>query len=100
MFDISKEEPITLSEAAKLLPPRRNGKRPHFTTLYRWASQGLHGVKLEVVKIGGTACTSRPALQRFFNCLTTRDLRITEPMPDIQAMTDAAVETELDEMGI
>lgn len=39
-------------------------------TLHRWATDGLKGVRLEVIRIGGTTCTSKSALQRFFNALT------------------------------
>lgn len=57
---------ITLREAAATLPHRRGGRPTHSATLFRWATEGLRGVKLEVVQVGATKCTSREALQRFF----------------------------------
>ncbi|QKK07527.1 MAG: DUF1580 domain-containing protein [Planctomycetota bacterium] len=39
------------------------------STLYRWACSGLSGVRLEVVQVGGTMCTSRAAMERFFTRL-------------------------------
>ena len=64
------EEQISLAEAAKLLPRRRAGKRPNVATLYRWTNEGCRGVQLEYMQVGATRCTSREALQRFFDALT------------------------------
>jgi hypothetical protein len=60
------EELVSLTEATKLLPKRRKGKRPNVATLYRWTTIGVRGIVLESVQVGGTRCTSREALQRFF----------------------------------
>jgi hypothetical protein len=67
---INDETVLTLTEAAKMLPRRRGGKRPHVSTLYRWGSRGLRGIVLETIQIGGTTCTSFEALQRFFSHLS------------------------------
>lgn len=72
MIDISSEQVITLTAATKLLPPRRRGARPNLATLYRWSSDGVKGVCLEAIQVGGTKCTSVEALQRFFNALTSQ----------------------------
>jgi hypothetical protein len=56
---------VTLREAAKLLPRRRGGKRPHFSTLWRWALRGLRGIRLETVSVGDTLCTTPEALEEF-----------------------------------
>jgi hypothetical protein len=65
VIDIGNEQLISLREVPKLLPARDNGKRVHISAVYRWAQRGLHGNRLEVVRIGGTTYTSREALQRF-----------------------------------
>lgn len=70
MIDILNESIITLAQAAESLPRRRAGRKTSIATLYRWASRGLRGVRLETIKIGATTCTSHAALQRFFNRLT------------------------------
>lgn len=68
-IDIRSEELFTLSELARQLP-RRRGRRPVSpSTLYRWWRRGLRGVHLEVLQVGGTACSSREAMQRFFERL-------------------------------
>ncbi len=41
--------------------------------LYRWATEGLRGVHLETIQVGGTLCTSIEALQRFFERLGQRE---------------------------
>lgn len=54
-----------MADWAKALPPR-NGKRVHISTLYRWTTRGVRGVRLETLPLGGTLATSREALERFF----------------------------------
>jgi hypothetical protein len=70
MIDITRETLLTLAQAADELPRRRRGKKTHLSTLYRWATAGCRGVRLETLQIGATRCTSREALQRFFEALT------------------------------
>ncbi len=70
MIDIQNETVLSLTEAARHLPRRRAGKRPHVATLYRWAQGGVRGVILETLQVGGTLCTSLEAVQRFCNQLT------------------------------
>jgi len=69
MIDISTETVVSLSEATRHLP-RRRGKWPHVSCLYRWTQRGCKGIRLETIQIGGTRCTSVEALQRFFEALT------------------------------
>jgi len=71
MIDMKNERLLTLARAAHLewLPERRFGKRLAPGTLYRWARQGRNGVRLEVVRVSGTLCTSEDALIRFFRRL-------------------------------
>jgi len=63
-IDFVTERVVTFREATKLLPRRRHGQKPHISTLYRWAAQGL-----ETIQVGGQRCTSLEALQRFFDRL-------------------------------
>lgn len=71
MIDPNTEVLISLSEAARHLPRRRADKRPHVSCIYRWTTSGCKGVVLESLQIGGTRCTSKEALGRFFRRLTT-----------------------------
>ena len=58
------EHIVTFSEAAKALP-KINGRRPHASTLWRWARKGISGVHLETRRLGGRFVTSLEALERF-----------------------------------
>jgi hypothetical protein len=70
MIDSSIETLIPLTQAASELPRRRRGRKTHVSTLYRWATVGCRGVILETIQVGATRCTSREALQRFFERLS------------------------------
>ena len=87
MIDISREETFSLLDAAKRLPCRRAGKRPNIATLYRWAQIGCRGIKLEVINIGATKCTSMEALQRFFDALTEQSQERSAPAAMATRMT-------------
>ena len=70
MIDTTTESPIPLTQAADELPRRRRGRKTHVSTLFRWSKAGCKGVRLETIQVGGTRCTSREALQRFFERLS------------------------------
>ena len=63
-FNLFQEQLIPLVEAYKYLP-YRNGKRTHYSTIFRWVSKGARGRVLESVLLGGMRYTSVEALQRF-----------------------------------
>ena len=81
MIDISTEQVVSLTEATTHLPRRRAGKKPNVATLYRWAQNGVRGIRLESLMVGGTRCTSLEALQRFFDALTAQAERQTLSPP-------------------
>lgn len=70
MIDISSEKVVSLVEATCHLPRRRQGKRPNVATIYRWSQNGVRGIVLETIQVGGTRCTSIEAIQRFCDRLT------------------------------
>ena len=61
---ILTEDVCTLREARTELF-RATGRRPDKATLYRWATRGVGGVKLETIRLGDRFLTSRQALTRF-----------------------------------
>ena len=65
MIDLASEQLVSLHDVPKLLPPRPSGKRVHISAIYRWVQRGIRGIRLEVIRVGGTTYTSREALQRF-----------------------------------
>jgi hypothetical protein len=70
MIDTSVESLIPLAQSADELPRRRKGRKTHVSCLYRWSTVGCRGIVLETLQVGGTRCTSREALQRFFERLS------------------------------
>jgi hypothetical protein len=57
---ILDEQLITMAEAARVTPGR-----PHLSTLWRWATSGFRGQRLETVTVGGKRLTSKEAVMRF-----------------------------------
>ena len=96
------ESLVSLTDATKLLPRRRKGRKPNISTLYRWTTIGVRGVVLESVQVGGTRCTSREALDRFFSSLTARSAGSPPPAPDHRVDRRAVAQAErvLDAAGI
>jgi hypothetical protein len=77
------ETPITLSQAAKLLPSSRDGKKTHVSTVFRFRRPGLRRrACLEMVKQPGGWVTSVEAVARFVAALTAEaDAPRTTPDP-------------------
>ena len=91
---------MTLAQATKHLPRRRRGKKPHASTLYRWALNGVQGVRLEVIRVGGTLCTSLEALQRFCERCTDPSSRPPSATSKSRQRAIRKAERELDAAGI
>ncbi|HKB41964.1 MAG TPA: DUF1580 domain-containing protein [Gemmataceae bacterium] len=75
MIDLSHEDLLPLTAACRVIPPGRNGRRTHLSTLLRWIINGVRApggdvVRLEAVRLGGRWLTSAQALQRFGERLT------------------------------
>jgi hypothetical protein len=75
MIDLSTESPLSLNQAARLLPPGRRNRPVSFSCVLRWVLEGAKApsgelVKLEALRVGGRWLTSREALQRFAEALT------------------------------
>jgi hypothetical protein len=71
---ILHEEQLTLTQAA-----RRVGVNP--STCWRWALNGVRGVKLETFSIGAQRFTTVEALERFIGGTTAA--ASNEPMPSV-----------------
>jgi hypothetical protein len=74
-IDPATETLRSFADAARLLPALRKGRPVHPATLWRWATRGVRTrggvtVRLEILKLGGTCCTSDEALTRFFRTLS------------------------------
>ena len=78
---LQNEKVLTFSEATRALPPV-NGKRPHSSTIWRWARKGVQGVRLETRRLGGKFVTSVEALERFAKALAEVDVPERSPIPN------------------
>src|SRR5216683_1533854 len=95
-IDPLTEETIPFAEAARRLPLLRADRPVSPATLWRWASHGLRGVRLETVRVGGTRCTSLEALSRFFAALNDSSASTAPPVR--RANVDGG--KRLDKIGI
>lgn len=63
-IDIHREHLLSLAQAARMLP-----SSPSPTTMWRWCTRGVRGVRLRSVKVGRSRMTSEEALQEFISNL-------------------------------
>jgi Protein of unknown function (DUF1580) len=98
-IDVLSEETISLAAAARRLPRLRAGRPVSAATVWRWASHGLRGVRLEVARCGGTTVTSPAALRRFFDALGDKPESPIVPA-SIRDHRAEKVSAELAEIGI
>jgi hypothetical protein len=75
MIDVTRERLLRLTHLPEAVPTR-----PARSTARRWAREGVKGVVLETVRLGGRRFTSHEALARFFARLNGR--RDDTPDPD------------------
>jgi hypothetical protein len=96
-IDIATEQVVNFREGARLCPGRRQGRKPHVSTFYRWARMGL-----ETIRVGGQLCTSVEAMQRFFDRLTaaSQTSRHSAHAPRRASCTQEQLETELAALGL
>jgi hypothetical protein len=92
MIDPTRDELLTLPEAARTLP-RLDGKRPSCTTIWRWCTKGVgpDRIRLEHIRMGRRVATTREALGRFM--AATADAateRLSLPAPAIPTRRDQA----------
>jgi uncharacterized protein DUF1580 len=98
MLDITREQILSLNDAAKMLPVARNGKKPHIATLYRWASRGFRGTRLETCRVGRTRFTSIEALERFIRSINEDDSVSSQSIAPNRPM-DEGLRRELESSG-
>lgn len=64
-IDVQTETILTLAQAAQHIP-----SRPHISTLHRWRTRGVRGIRLETILLGGKRATSIEALNRFYAAIS------------------------------
>ena len=66
---IDEELLIRFSTAAGVVE-KETGERPHVSSIHRWASRGLKGVRLQVQYAGGHRRTKPRWIREFFQAVT------------------------------
>jgi hypothetical protein len=70
-IDIKTETLLSPEQAAKMLPPGRNGAPVHFGTIIKAIRYGTDGHKLDGLRFGSRWMTSVEALQRWCEALAS-----------------------------
>lgn len=86
------EELIPFRLVPKHLPKRTRGRPVHISAIYRWATRGIRGVRLECLQLPGGRYTSPEALNRFFLRLSRQGhaAQFAPPSPRQRIESDAA----------
>lgn len=100
-IDPTKEKLLRFTEAAKHRLLERAGKGVHVSTLHRWHSVGVHGVKLETLMLGGIRVTSPEALLRFIAGVTAAKESASKGnrAPDVSSRDADAADRQLEAEG-
>jgi hypothetical protein len=89
---------LTLAQAARLFPPRRRDSRLATSTLWRWATRGVRGTHLHVVKVGGVTYTTAAAIRDFVE--QTNSAAGTQQPPSPPSRRSRRAVADLDRLGI
>jgi hypothetical protein len=98
-IDVQTETIISFADARSAFPGI--DRRISLATLHRWRLNGVRGVKLETVLIGGLRYTSREAIDRFIQAQNADDAPATPVITASQRKRQSeAARAELERMGV
>ncbi len=93
-IDHSTETIISFTGVTKLPCMRCDGKQISPATVYRWASEGVKGIRLECFVQGGRLVTSVEAVNRFIARVSAQRTQLTAPvappMPTLESLKPTA----------
>lgn len=92
MIDIHRERLLTIRDACKRFPGRKDGSPINYETLRQWMVNGRRGVKLRRTRVGGIVYTSEEALDEFINAINGSDGVAIETPDQIAVRTSLARE--------
>ncbi|MCK6447145.1 MAG: hypothetical protein L6Q99_12210 [Planctomycetes bacterium] len=72
MIDIGSETLVPLAQVARNFPAPESKRGLDVRVLHRWAHKGLRGVRLDVVRKDGVACTTYESIARFLEALADK----------------------------
>ena len=95
------DEPLPLAEVpAHPAVPKKRGHRVHVSAVFRWASRGLRGHKLETARCMGVICTTKSAISRFNSRLNGIAINSSVRTPGRRLKEIARAERELEASGL
>ncbi len=87
-LQLLSETPITLAQVPNYIP-KRNGRKIHYSTVFRWVTKGARGRVLKSTLVGGIRYTSVEALERFLGSApSTPALGADFPLSEIEEALD------------
>ena len=78
--EIYRQEPMSLAAAAKAFG-RLRGRVPHVSTVWRWCTKGVRGVRLQSYVVGGTRVITAEAIDTFLAQTSDSALQWHEHVP-------------------
>lgn len=98
-IDVQSETLISFSDARSAFPGI--DRRLSLATLHRWRLNGVRGVKLATVLIGGLRFTSREAIGRFIKAQNADDAPAAPVITPAQRRKQSvSARTELEKLGV
>src|SRR3954452_1213428 len=97
-IDPLNQDVFSLTKAARRLPRLRNDRPVNVSTVWRWATKGLRGHRLETAMVGGVRVTSDEALREFFASVNGQGSQTTMSKATT-SRRDESVARELDRLG-
>jgi hypothetical protein len=97
VIDVTREKLLTLGQAAKFFPCKRQGKNVHCKTVLRYILRGCRGERLAAVRAGCAWATTSGAIAEFIARLTRIDSP-NQPTPKHPSISD--LDAELKEKGL
>jgi hypothetical protein len=95
-IDVARESLLSFGEAARYVGKLKGSKPIALQTLWRWATRGCSGVVLETIFVGGARCTSKEALQRYFDAVTRA--RASAPSCGVEPRVVSGAVAEVDDV--
>ena len=96
-IDIQKEMMLRFAEARTAF---HDDRRHSLATLHRWRLNGVRGVKLETVLIGGMRYTSQEAIDRFIAAQNADDAPAVAITANQRRKQSEAARTEFERLGV
>ena len=97
--EVQTGDGLSLSAAARLLPPGASGRPLAPSTIWRWARDGVETldgrrVYLEVARLGSRFVTSREAIGRFLTAQNSCQEASSAPLPPSPTPTPSSTPTK------